>query len=130
MGVALILPRMMPGFLPFLVAILAPVVSVVLVWSTRDLGEVVQPSGLDEARAVLNACPVPLMIVDFRGKLRFVNQECAGFGLPVGENPGPSMSDVLHENDVQPFAVALEAMGRAPDTIEQVHLKMRYCSLT
>jgi nitrogen-specific signal transduction histidine kinase len=124
MGVSLILPRMMPGFLPFLVAVLAPVISIVLVWSTRDLGEVVQPSGLDEARAVLNACPIPLIILDFRGKLRFVNRECAGFGIPTGENPGPSMVDVLHENDVESFKVALEVMGRKPDTVEQVQVRM------
>lgn len=126
MGISLMLPRLMTGFLPFLVAILAPVISVVLVWSTRDLGEVVHPTGLDEALAVLNGCPIPLLIVDFNGKLRFANVECGDYGLPIGENPGPLLSSVLHPHDVQPFAKALEAMSRAPDTVEQIQVRLGF----
>ena len=118
------LPQVMSGFLPILISVLAPLVTCIAVWSTRTLGEVVQPAGLDEARALLEGCPVPLLIVDFNGKIRFANGECSDFGIPTGENPGPGMTSIVHEDDVELVGQALKRMSEVPDAVEQLRLRL------
>jgi len=121
-GFSITLPVLVPGFLSMLIALLAVILSFMGLWSTRSLRIYEEPIGMQTARVVLEATPVPLIITDLTGKILFANPSSRDFGIPAGEHLGLSLASVLTENDRPLLKAGYSSLRSARDGIENLKL--------